>query len=467
MSSEIQVDIKISEIKEQYLQALDNLHLKAEEEILDEVDLEYALDKIHKIYGVNLGIKDTQTVTRHYLSRRNTTLDVKKYYTIKEVINFKNNELTGSIVPRLVPTGVTIIRAPAKQGKSRLIYALLKSIYITKEFLGLPTRRCGITIVYQAEEPMTIVRNRFLSNRFDDDDNPDVRDLIENDKIIIVRQINIAKGIDQIKRDVRKFSKKHKVDLIVVDTLRAAMRSASVSENSADWANPSGLLQDYANGQNIAIILLHHHNKNGKSSGTSALDGNANMLWDVTYYEGEKYSKKSLVIKTTPRDGTGASFVVDFKKDLKLLEEEGVTPDLTTLEVKIINLLKQEENREGVVDLGLSVEELAEQLGVESIEKLELALDRLLESSFLESNRSKGKNFYYIPNYILELYGDLGILGKAEELDLRLQDISVQVQSATTKQEFLDAFKGMTVRDKEVVFRLLPIEEQERLKSLT
>ena len=91
MSSEIQVDIKISEIKEQYLQSLDHLHLKAEEEILDEVDLEYALDKIHKIYGVNLGVKDVQTVTRHYLSRRNTTLDVKKYYTIKEVINFKNS----------------------------------------------------------------------------------------------------------------------------------------------------------------------------------------------------------------------------------------------------------------------------------------------------------------------------------------------------------------------------------------
>ena len=119
MNSEIEVHINISDIKEQYLQALDNLHLRAEEEILDEVDLEYALDKIHKIYGVNLGIKDVQKVTAHYLSRRNTTLDVKKYYTIGEVINFKNNELTGSIVPRLVPTGVTIIRAPAKQGKSQ------------------------------------------------------------------------------------------------------------------------------------------------------------------------------------------------------------------------------------------------------------------------------------------------------------------------------------------------------------
>ena len=42
MSSEIQVDIKISEIKEQYLQALDNLHLKAEEEILDEVPEDFS-----------------------------------------------------------------------------------------------------------------------------------------------------------------------------------------------------------------------------------------------------------------------------------------------------------------------------------------------------------------------------------------------------------------------------------------
>ena len=403
MSSEISTDFKISEIKEQYLQALDNLHLLAEEVILDEIDLETRLDKIHKIYGVNLGVKDVQTVTRHYLTRSNSALDVKKYYTLKEVINFKNSELTGSIVPRLVPTGVTIIRAPAKQGKSRLIYSLLKSIYITKEFLGLPTRRCGTTIVYQAEEPINLVKKRFLSNRFDDDDNQDVRELLDNDQIIIVRQINIARGIDQIKRDVKKFSKKHKVDLIVVDTLRAAMRSASASENSADWANPSGLLQDYANGQNIAIILLHHHNKGGKSAGTSALDGNANMLWDVTYYEGEKYSKKSLVIKTTPRDGTGASFVIDVKKDIKLLEEEGVTPDITTLEVKVINLLKQEEYKEGAIESGLSIEDIGEQLKVESLEKLEIVLDRLLESSFVESNRSKGRDFYYIPNYILEL----------------------------------------------------------------
>lgn len=455
-----------------YLRALDDLQIEAEENNYQTIEIKARLNAINDLngYKFKFSVKDTEN---HYLTRATLSLDTVRHYTLKQILEYRNTALTGSIVPRIFTLGVNLLFGEAKKGKSRLIYALLQSLIVTKEFLGLPTRRVGTILYYQLEEPTFLIKYRLINNQLDDIENDGVVKALENDQIIILRELDLSSGIAQIKRDVKNFGVKHKVDLIIIDSWRLATVNSSISETSADSAKPIAQLQGYGNLKNISIIILDHTNAAGAPSGTKAKIGHANQILllkspeDIT-----NYSTDALLLETKPREGTKAKFIIEAVRDgstesLVLIKEEGVTPEVISIQIKILNLLKREEYKEGVLELGLTVEEIANLLNVSSLDNLRSALNRLRESSFVASNRKNRKDYYYIPNYILDLYGLTGIIGKAEELDLRLQDISVQVQTAATKQEVLEAFKGMSVRDKEVVFRLLPIEEQERLKSLS
>jgi hypothetical protein len=455
-----------------YLRALDDLQIEAEDNNYQTIELKARLNAINDLHGstFKFSIKDTEN---HYLTRATLSLDTVRSYTLKQILDYKNTGVSGSIVPRIFTLGVNILFGEAKKGKSRLIYFLLQSLIVTKEFLGLPTRRVGTILYYQLEEPTFLIKDRLINNQLDDIENEDVLKAVENDQIVIIKELDISGGITQVKRDVKNFGIKHKVDLIIIDSLRLAMVNSSLSETSADWAKPVAQLQSYSNLKNISVIILDHTNAAGAPSGTTAKKGHANQILLLKSPEDPtKYSEDALLLETKPREGTASKFIIQPFRDgsietLELIKEEGVTAEVLSLQIKILNLLKKDDYKEGVVELGLAIERIAELLNVTSMSDLRFALNRLRESSFVASNRKSRVDYYYIPNYILDLYGLTGILGKAEELDLRFQDISVQVQSATTKQEVQQAFKGMTVRDKEVVFRLLPVEEQERLRSLT
>lgn len=451
-----------------YLQFLDDLHIEAEEKNLKPIELQARLITIHDMYSsLGFTLKDTQS---HYIQRSAPSLDCIRAYTLSDIINYKNTDLTGSIVPRIITVGVNLLFAPAKKGKSRFIYFLLKSLIVTKEFLGFPTRRVGTILFYQLEEATTTVKKRLINNQFDDKDNPNVLAALESDQIVIFRQLDISGGIDQIKRDVKKYGRTHKVDLIIIDTLRAAMSNSTISENSADWAIPVAQLQNYGNQNNISVIILHHMNKAGKAAGTSALNGYANQLLELHSNTNPQYSDKALILKTLPREGVATNFIIQGKRqgiteNLVLLEEEGISYDILSLEIRVINLLKQDEYRENN-SLGATLDILVKELELENSDKVLLALERLQDSAFLDSNRDKGKDYYYIPNYILDLYGSLGVLGKSEMLEIKHQDISVILQSAKSKDDVNNAFKGLSKIDQDTVWGLLSQEHQNRIKEI-
>jgi len=453
-----------------YLRSLDDLQIEAEEKNFQPIELKAKLNAINDLYGFpfKFTVKDTES---HYLSRATPTLDTVRAYTLKEIIQYKNTDLSGSIVPRIITTGVNFLFGAAKKGKSRFIYFLLRSLIITKEFLGFPTRRVGTILFYQLEESTTTVKKRLINSQLDDTENDDVLQAFENDQIVIIRDLDISGGITQIKKDVKAFGKKNRVDLIIIDSLRQAMSNSSISEVSADWAIPTAQLQSYGNRHNIAIIILHHMNAQGNPAGTSALRGYANQLMELHSSKDPDYSHKALILKTLPRDGTATNFIIQGKRkgkneSLELLKEEGVSNEILSLEVRVLHLLKQEEYKEGVIELGVTIEEIADCLELESTESLALVLERLQESSFIDSNRFKGKDYYYIPNYILDLYSSLGVLGKLEAIEIKHQDISVLLQTATTKEDISEAFKGLSEVDKDTVWSLLSNEHKYRVKSI-
>jgi len=453
-----------------YLRSLDDLQIEAEEKNLQPIELKAKLNVINDLYGFpfKFSIKDTES---HYLTRATPTLDTVRAYTLKEIIQYRNTDLSGSIVPRIITTGVNFLFGAAKKGKSRFIYFLLRSLIITKEFLGFPTRRVGTILFYQLEESTTTVKKRLINSQLDDTENEDVLQAFESDQIVIIRDLDISSGINQIKKDVKAFGKKNRVDLIIIDSLRQAMSNSSVSEVSADWAIPTAQLQSFGNRHNIAIIILHHMNAQGNPAGTSALRGYANQLMELHSNKDPEYSHKALILKTLPRDGTATSFIIQGKRrgkneSLELLKEEGVSNEVLSLEVRVLHLLKQDEYREGVVNLGTTIEEIADCLDLESTESLVLVLERLQESSFIDSIRFKGKDYYYIPNYILDLYSSLGVLGKVEVIEIKHQDISVLLQTATTKEEVNQAFKDLSEIDKDTVWSLLSDEHKNRIRSI-
>lgn len=470
MSLDIPVNKEDQGALQIYLRALDDLQIEAEEKNFQPIELKAKLNAINDLYGFHFKftVKDTES---HYLSRAIPALDTVRAYTLSEIIHFKNTDLSGSIVPRIITTGVNFLFGAAKKGKSRFIYFLLRSLIITKEFLGFPTRRVGTILFYQLEESTMTVKKRLINSQLDDTENDGVQQAFETDQIIIIRDLDLSAGINQIKKDVKAYGKKNKVDLIIIDSLRQAMSNSSVSEVSADWAIPTAQLQSYGNRHNIGIVILHHMNAQGNPAGTSALRGYANQLMELHSNKDPDYSAKALVLKTLPRDGTATNFIIQGKRrgkneSLELLKEEGVSSEILELEVRILHLLKQEENREGVVDLGITVDEIASNLKLPSTDGLLLALERLQESSFIDSNRSKGKDFYYIPNYILDLYSSLGVLGKLEDLEMKQQEVSILLLDAETKEDVNKAFAGLSKAAQATVWNLLPEEHQDRIKEI-
>jgi len=78
--------------------------------------------------------------------------------------------------------------------------------------------------------------------------------------------------------------------LIVIDTLRSALPGAD-SNDEVQMKDALYELQRFAAQRKLAIILLHHHAKHGGYSGSSAIAGAADVLWDWTSdkdtFEGE------------------------------------------------------------------------------------------------------------------------------------------------------------------------------------
>ena len=477
MSSEKEkTPFKDTAITQAYINHLDDLHLEVEKKEYSALQIEAEIINIQKLYVDVLGFS-VNDVRKHYFERAAPKVDTVRAYTLKDILNYRNSELTGDIVPRIITTGVNILSAYAKTGKSRFMYFLLHSLIISKEFLGFPTRRVGTILFYQLEESTKLIQKRLRNSDFDNEDNPDIKLALETDQIMIIRTLKIYDGLRTLEKDIKKYGKNNKVSLIIIDTLRGAMRGAGMSENSAEWASPVGDLQAFSIANDLSIILIHHHNKNKKAAGTSALEGEANQLIDVYKNVDDKgkvidpkYPSNALIFKTNPRDGLAATFIVRGKREgskerLELLDEEGITPDILSLEVKVINLLKQDEYKEDVCK-GLTLQDITNLLDYEDVDKLALTLERLLESSFIDSNRTKGVDYYYIPNYILDLYGSLGILGKSERLEIKHQDISVLLQTATTKGEINVAFKGLSEIDKDTVWGLLSDEHKNRIRSI-
>ena len=470
------IPFKDTGITQAYINHLDNLHLAVEKFEYSALQVEAEIINIYKLYVDVLGFK-LDDVRKHYFERAAPKVDTVRAYTLKDILNYRNTELTGDIVPRIITTGVNILSAYAKTGKSRFMYFLLHSLIISKEFMGFPTRRVGTILFYQLEESTKLIQKRLRNSDFDNEDNPDIRLALDNDQIMILRTLKIYDGLRQLEKDIKNFGKKNKVSLIIIDTLRGAMRGSGMNENSAEWASPIGDLQAFSIANDLSIVLIHHHNKSGKAAGTSAIEGEANQLISVTKNVDDKgkiinakYPHNALIFKTNPRDGVAATFVVRGKRDgskeyLELLEEEGITSDILSLEVKVINLLKQEEFRESVCQ-GLTREDIANKLEIEEGETLVVTLERLQESAFVDSNRVKGIDYYYIPNYILDLYGNLGILGKTERLNIKHQDISVLLQSAETKQDVNNAFKGLSKIDQDTIWGLLSQEHQDRIRQI-
>ena len=470
------VPFKDPGILQAYLNHLDNLHLEVERHDYTALQVDAELINIHRLYVDVLGF-NINDVRKHYFERTTPKVDTVRAYTLKDILSYKNTELTGDIVPRLITTGVNILSAYAKTGKSRFMYFLLHSLIISKEFLGFPTRRVGTILYYQLEEPTKLIQKRLRSSDFDNEDNPDILKALETDQIIFLRTLKIYDGLRTLEKDIRQYGKENKVSLVIIDTLRRSMRGSNLSENSAEWAAPIGDLQAFSIANNLSIILLHHHNKSGKASGTSAIEGEANQLINVTKNVDEKgklinakYPANALILKTTPRDGVAGTFIVRGKRDgskeyLELLEEEGISAEILSLEVRVVNLLKQDEYRENV-STGLTLEEIASELEYENIDSLGITLERLQESSFVDSNRIKGVDYYYIPDYILDLYGSLGILGKSERLAIKHQDISVLLQSAESVEDVNNAFKGLSKIDQDTVWGLLSQEHQDRIREI-
>ncbi len=63
--------------------------------------------------------------------------------------------------------------------------------------------------------------------------------------------------------------------LVIFDTLRSLSREAGIEENDPRFADGLYLLDRASQGTGCSIVVLHHNNKSGKSSGTAALFGAA------------------------------------------------------------------------------------------------------------------------------------------------------------------------------------------------
>ena len=237
----------------------------------------------------------------------------RQYATAKD--SFDALELQGEnvepptwIVRDVLPTGLAILCAPSKIGKSWMMMQLGLAVADGKEFLDFKTNQSGV-LYYALEDSKARLKDR-------------LNKLLKGKKaptnLRFVTQADTVDGglLEKIEEELRTFPG---IKLIIIDTLQKVRGKAIRNESmySGDYREMAKL-KEYADNHKVCMLFVHHLRKMldetdvfNMISGSTALMGAADTIFIISK---KKRNDENANLSMTGRDIAQSDLVIAFSK---------------------------------------------------------------------------------------------------------------------------------------------------------
>ena len=245
----------------------------------------------------------------------------KQYATSKD--SFTASELQDEdvepptwIVRDVLPTGLAMLCAPSKIGKSWMMMQLGLAVSEGKEFLDFKTNTSGV-LYYALEDSKARLKDRL---------NKILKGKRAPTNLRFVTQADTVDGglLEKIEEELKTFSG---IKLIIIDTLQKVRGKVIKNESiySGDYRE-MGKLKEYADKHKICMLFVHHLRKMTDEtdvfnmiSGSTALMGAADSVFIIAK---KKRNDDNAILSMTGRDIQQNDIVITFSKvDFKWVVE--------------------------------------------------------------------------------------------------------------------------------------------------
>lgn len=245
----------------------------------------------------------------------------RQYATAKD--SFDALELQGEniepptwVVRDVLPTGLAILCAPSKIGKSWMMMQLGIAVAEGKEFLDFKTNPSGV-LYYALEDSKARLKDRL---------NKMLKGKTAPSNLRFVTQADTVDGglLEKIEEELRTFPG---IKLIIIDTLQKVRGKAIRNESmySGDYREMAKL-KDYADKHKVCMLFVHHLRKMldetdvfNMISGSTALMGAADTIFIISK---KKRKEENAELSMTGRDIAQSDLVIAFSKvDYKWIVE--------------------------------------------------------------------------------------------------------------------------------------------------
>lgn len=251
----------------------------------------------------------------------------KKYATAKDSfdaleLQVENIEPPEWIVHNVLPTGLAILCAPSKIGKSWMMLQLGLAVAAGGEFLDFKTNKCGV-LYYALEDSKARLKDRMNKILHGRQAPTGLRFVTSAD--------TVDNGLlDKIKEELKTFPG---IKLVIIDTLQKVRGKVVKNESmySGDYREMANL-KAFADQNKICLLFVHHLRKLmdesdvfNMISGSTALMGAADSIFIIAK---KKRNDDSATLSMTGRDIQQSDLVVAFNKYDYIWEVQGTAEEV-------------------------------------------------------------------------------------------------------------------------------------------
>lgn len=226
------------------------------------------------------------------------------------------------IVENMLPTGLALLCAPSKYGKSWMVLQLCLAVAEGKTFLEFKTVQCD-TLYYALEDGKSRLQDRIM--KVLKGKKPSRRNHF------VIKADSIESGLlKKVEEELKTFPE---IKLVIIDTLQKVR--GKMSKEDTLYGNEyreMGKVKDFADKNNICVLFVHHLRKMADESdvynmisGSNALMGAADTIFIISK---KKRAETSATFSMTGRDIQQKDLVITFNKADYLWELEGTAEEI-------------------------------------------------------------------------------------------------------------------------------------------
>jgi hypothetical protein len=415
-----------------------------------------------------------------------------KVYTLKDLFGMRKSRNSKYFVTGLFQSGLYLVVAQAKSGKSLLGYDMSNSLCRGLPFLKRKTVRTNVLIV-QNEEELSSTGRKIENNGLQElqRENPEeYQQLIESHRLIVTKGLDINVDLQKILNIIDEYS----IGALIVDSFRASIGKGGLTEYDIGAASALYQLQSAVHERSMLCVVIHHANKSDNNSGkTAAFNGvgghnaltgaNDGVIKLSLNPEKRVDGKETIDINFFPRNDNPCKFNVLYsegeacKWGFEVLDESTLSDAMVANICSILMSLDElyrdwiatpEEERPEIVG-GKTIDQIALDTGIERA-----LLVKIL--NYMEQNEALGrysqsrKWVYHIPAEGSELYYLLEEAERksteAKRMEELLQTVYQDILACKTIEEYDEYRFGLDDEIRELARKKMPEECVQHISRL-